>query len=97
MRRHCLGVGAIGLLWAFSVGLPAPLVAQDQDGGGEKPAAPAAPTPRRPDGTVNLAALPGGKGFWNNGLGSLLSGGSRALATNPTLEEVPFLEGEEGR
>ena len=59
-------------------------------GRGAKPAAPSAPTPRGPDGKVILSAVPGGKGFWNNGSGSLLRGGGQALPTNPPLEEVPF-------
>jgi hypothetical protein len=57
---------------------------------GAKPAPPPGPTPRRPDGTVNLGAVAGGKGFWNNGTGSLLRQGNQALPTNPPLEEVPF-------
>ena len=50
----------------------------------------AAPTPRGPDGKVILGAVPGGKGFWNNGTGTLLQNGNQALPTNPPLEEVPF-------
>jgi hypothetical protein len=50
-------------------------------------ATPSKPTPRWPDGRVNLGQVPGVKGFWNNMSGSPIGG---ALPGNPTLEQVPF-------
>jgi hypothetical protein len=75
---------------ALALFVSVPVAAGAQAGSGAAPAPPPAPTPRGPDGKVILGAVPGGKGFWNNGLGSLLRTGNRALPTNPTLEEVPF-------
>ena len=45
------------------------------------------PTPRGPDGRVNLGQVPGVKGFWNNASGSPIGG---ALPGNLTLDQVPF-------
>src|SRR5262245_54530746 len=90
MRRHWLAAGGTGIALALVLSAPAIPRAQAPAGDREKPEAPSPPTPRRPDGSVNLGAVPGGKGFWNNGLGSLIRTGDRSLPTNLTLEEVPF-------
>ncbi len=51
--------------------------------------APAQPAPRFADGTPNLGAVPGGKGFWGTG-GEVFDHRGRSLPDNITLEEVPF-------
>ena len=51
--------------------------------------APAQPAPRFSDGTPNLGAVPGGKGFWGTG-GEVFDHRGRSLPDNITLEEVPF-------
>ena len=58
--------------------------------GNAQPAAPSKPTPHWPDGRVNLSQAPGIKGFWNVAGGSPIGKGGTGLATNLTLEEVPF-------
>src|SRR6187401_1450982 len=74
-------VGAV-----LSLVMVAPLAAQDDDapappraGRGGGPPAPSKPTPRWPDGSVNLGAPPGQKGNWDGG---------GLLATNPKNYEV---------
>jgi hypothetical protein len=60
--------------------------------------APAKPTPRWPDGRVNLGTFPGEKGHWiRQGRGqlasnpdSVISAGPGGLPTNLKLPEVPF-------
>ena len=81
------GLATASALAAF---MSVPLAAQAPAGRGAAPSPPAAPTPRGPDGKVVLGAGPSGKGFWNNGLGSLLKTGNRALPTNLALADVPF-------
>ncbi len=59
---------------------------------------PAAPTPRWPDGRVNLGMMPGEKGIWEGNAGATLAtnppGGldnpSMYLASNLKLADVPF-------
>jgi hypothetical protein len=70
----------------LSLVMVAPLAAQDDDapaapraGRGGGPPAPSKPTPRWPDGSVNLGAPPGQKGNWDGG---------GLLATNPKNYEV---------
>src|SRR5687768_17121616 len=46
------------------------------------------PTPRWPDGRVNLSQAPGVKGFWNVMSGSPIA--PAGLPGNLTLEQVPF-------
>ena len=41
--------------------------AQGRGGGTPRPATPAAPAPRWPDGTINLGAVPGQTGMWDGG------------------------------
>jgi hypothetical protein len=59
----------------------APCIAQDDDGGppAGRQTGPARPTPRWPDGTVNLGAPEGEKGNWDGG---------GLLATNPKNYEI---------
>ncbi|HZJ29979.1 MAG TPA: hypothetical protein VFD21_00315 [Vicinamibacterales bacterium] len=57
-------------------------------GRGAAPAGPSKPTPRWPDGRVNLSQAPGVKGFWNVMTGSLIAPGG--LPDNLTLDQVPF-------
>jgi hypothetical protein len=104
MRRPLFAAGVIGIVFVSLASPIAVLEAQAPAGRGAGSQPPAdnpdgavaspdridPPAPRRPDGTVNFAALPGGKGFWNNGLGSLVRTGDRALPTNLTIDEVPF-------
>src|SRR4051812_34025694 len=52
-------------------------------------AGPSKPTPRFPDGHVNLGAPAGGSGFWGGG-GSIVGKRGSSLPTNPDLAEVPF-------
>jgi hypothetical protein len=68
-----LTVVLAGLLLAV---FAAPAAAQDDDAGppARGPRGPAKPTPRWPDGTVNLGAPPGERGNWDGG---------GLLATNP--------------
>jgi len=74
---------------------PAPAAGQRGGRGGrggrgavEKP--PSAPTPRFANGTVNLGAAPGMKGFWNVFTGTLIGKTGNNLPTNLALDEVPF-------
>ena len=48
------------------------------------------PTPRFPDGRVNLDAVPGEKGFWNVMRGAAFGTRPPALSTNLALGDVPF-------
>ena len=65
--------------------------ARGQRGGrGQAPKPPSAPTPRFADGSVNLGAAPGMKGFWNVFSGNLIGKGGSNLATNLTEDEIPF-------
>src|SRR6187549_1471239 len=57
-------------------------------GRGAAAAGPSKPTPRWPDGRVNLSQAPGVKGFWNVMTGSLIAPGG--LPDNLTLDQVPF-------
>jgi hypothetical protein len=57
-------------------------------GRGAAAAGPSKPTPRWPDGRVNLSQVPGVKGFWNVMTGSPIAPGG--LPTNLTLDQVPF-------
>lgn len=77
-----------------------PLAVPAQTLGGAAPATPSnkvRPTPRLPDGRVNLDAAPGEKGFWNPfhggdviGTKSPFGGKSTSLPTNLKLSQVPF-------
>ncbi len=55
--------------------------------GQQQPSQPAAPTPHFKDGTINLSAAPGEKGFWNVGTTSVYG---RGLPGNLTVEQIPF-------
>ena len=57
-------------------------------GRGAADATPSKPTPRWPDGRVNLSQAPGIKGFWNVASGSPIGPGG--LPGNLTLDQVPF-------
>src|SRR5262245_45527247 len=59
-------------------------------GGGAAQAGPSKPTPRWPDGRVNLSQVPGVKGFWNVMTGSPIA--PAGLPGNLTLDQVPFQE-----
>jgi hypothetical protein len=83
VRNYCL---AAAVFVAFCM----PAFSAPQRGGRGAPSAPAAPTPRWPDGRVNLDAAPGQKGFWNVGTGSVFGRTGRALPTNLLYEEIPF-------
>ena len=77
---------------------PGPGRAAQGGGGGGTPgpgrgrgaaAGPKKPTPRLPDGHVNLGAPAGGSGFWGGG-GSIVGKRGSSLPTNPDVSEVPF-------
>jgi hypothetical protein len=51
---------------------------------------PAGPPPRLADGTINLDAVPGQKGFWNSFNGQIVGKKGNALPTNLDIDEVPF-------
>jgi len=59
-------------------------------GGRGANAQPSAPTPRWPDGRVNLDAAPGQKGFWNVMTGSVVGPCGNCLPANLTLDQIPF-------
>jgi hypothetical protein len=68
-RGVLLGMTAViftTAVWISHAQQPAPQApaAQAQGGRGRGAAAPALPTPRLPDGTVNLGRVPGEKGIW---------------------------------
>ncbi len=105
MRRKC----TIHRLAVAALLLPlvaAPCLAQDGgqgpglNGGGvrRRPQPPARPTPRLPDGRVNLGPEPGQKGVWEGNAGSTLATNIRRgidnplmnLPTNLKISEVPF-------
>ena len=101
MRNHWFGRGtgvAAGIAVAIVISLPALSGAQAPAGRGRgaapaapaKPAPPAAPAPRFKDGTINLDAVPGQKGFWNAFNGQLVGKTGNALPTNLEIAEVPF-------
>src|SRR5438105_3534053 len=100
MRNDWFGagtVGAIGIVLAVVVSLPVLSKAQAPAGRGRgagaaaaKPEPPAGPVPRLKDGTVNLDAVPGQKGFWNAFNGQLVGKKGNALPTNLEVAEVPF-------
>ena len=77
-RMMIVAVVAVG---AMTAAASVAVTAQGQ-GRGAKPAAPSAPTPRRPDGKPILGAVPGQPvGGWGAGVTTLPSG---------KLEEIPF-------
>jgi hypothetical protein len=69
-----------------------------QGKGKGKAKAPAAPTPRWPDGRVNLGVMPGEKGIWEGNAGATLAtnppGGldnpSMYLSSNLKIDQVPW-------
>ena len=80
------------VLFAAQVSVSAQTPGPGRGGRGGRGAAagPSKPTPRHPDGHVNLGAPAGGKGFWGGG-GSILAGGRGAANTkNLTADQVPF-------
>ena len=66
-----------GLLLAYALMMLCATTAMAQTRGGA--ARPAAPSPRWPDGTINLGAVPGATGLWDGG---------EPLATNPKNYET---------
>jgi hypothetical protein len=100
MRHQLLGPGVgvagvtAGIALAIVVSLPMLSDAQAPAGRGRgataKPAPPAGPPPRFKDGTINLGAIPGQKGFWNSFNGQLVGKTGNALPTNLEISEVPF-------
>jgi len=91
MRRNF----AIGIALAIVVSLPMLSHAQAPAGRGRgaapaKPEPPAGPPPRFKDGTINLDAVPGQKGFWNAFNGQLVGKTGNALPTNLEVADVPF-------
>jgi hypothetical protein len=100
MRNHWFGSARVGLVsagiaMAIVLSLPRLSHAQAPAGRGRgaapaKPAAPAGPVPRLKDGTVNLDAVPGQKGFWNAFNGQLVGKKGNALPTNLEVADVPF-------
>ena len=88
MRNHRFGPGkgvATGIALAIVVSLPMLSNAQAPAGRGRgaaaAPAPPAGPPPRFKDGTINLDAVPGQKGFWNSFNGQLVGKTGNALPT----------------
>ena len=91
MRRNF----AIGIALAIVVSLPMLSNAQAPAGRGRgaataKPEPPAGPPPRFKDGTINLDAVAGQKGFWNAFNGQLVGKTGNALPTNLEVADVPF-------
>src|SRR5512147_280952 len=98
MRLRFALLAAAALCWSL---LPVPTIAQETPGpgrGGGTPGpgrgrgaagGPAKPTPRLPDGHVNLGAPAGGSGFWGGG-GSIVGKRGSSLPTNLDVGEVPF-------
>lgn len=72
-------------LLCAALALALPIMAQPP----AAPAAPARPTPRFADGTVNLGLPAGERGFWGNS-GSIYGRGNRSHQTNLLEEEIPF-------
>src|SRR5215813_8274923 len=89
----CLAMGVIALSSSMpSTDAQAP-AGRGQGGArggrrGAQPATPSKPTPRWPDGRVNLSQAPGVKGFWNVMTGTLIA--PAGLPGNLTVEEIPF-------
>jgi hypothetical protein len=91
VRKQLIPAGAIMLGACVLLALTAlPSAAQDDDAGpAVRSNEPARPTPRWPDGTVNLGAPPGEKGNWDGG---------GLLATNPKNYEILLgRKGQTGR
>jgi len=82
--------GALCFL-ALCAALPVQLRAQTSgDANGPDTSEEVRPTPRFPDGRVNLDAVPGEKGFWNVMRGRLIGTQPPGLPTNLELDQVPF-------
>jgi hypothetical protein len=72
-----------------------PAIAQNRQ---QQQARPSVPTPRWPDGRVNLGTLPGEKGHWirqgraqlASNPESIIAAGPGGLSTNLTMDNVPF-------
>jgi hypothetical protein len=92
MRIYGLGTAAAAI--AIAVSISVSLDAQAPAGGAKPtakpPAPPAGPPPRRPNGQINLGAVPGQKGFWNSFNGQIIGKTGNSLPTNLTIEEVPL-------
>src|ERR1700676_5734177 len=100
MQNHWFGGFAIAIALAIVVSLPVLSKAQAPAGRGRgagaaaaKPEPPAGPVPRLKDGTVNLDAVPGQKGFWNAFNGQLVGKKGNSLPTNLEASECPFQPG----
>jgi len=103
IRHLPLTIAAAGLFGLLLIPVaaqetPGPGRAAQGGGGGGTPgpgrgrgaaAGPKKPTPRLPDGHVNLGAPAGGSGFWGGG-GSIVGKRGSSLPTNPDVSEVPF-------
>lgn len=81
----------VGLAASLAWFGPATLSAQTQGPVGKgRPKGPAAAAPRNADGRITFGPGPGKTtGFWGGG-GSIVGKGRGSLATNPTVDEVPF-------
>ena len=94
MRNHWFGGIGVAIALAIVVAWPVISHAQAQAPAGRgataKPAPPAGPPPRLPNGQINLGAVPGQKGFWNSFNGQIIGKTGNALPTNLTIDEVPL-------
>jgi hypothetical protein len=98
MQHRWFAVGVVVGVLALSSSLPSDAQAPRGDGArgarggrggrGAQAATPSKPTPRWPDGRVNLSQAPGIKGFWNVMTGGLIA--PAGLPGNPTLDQIPF-------
>src|SRR5215470_594564 len=86
-----LQIAIVVLLTCFGLSGVSQAQGRGQRGGrGQAPKPPSAPTPRFANGSVNLGAAPGTKGFWNVFSGTLIGKGGSNLPTNLTEDEIPF-------
>lgn len=93
-QRLALGACTVALAVALTGAMPADAQTPGPGRGGRgrgAAAGPSKPTPRHPDGRVNLGPPAGEKGFWGGG-GSIVAGGRAggAPTRNLTPDQIPF-------
>lgn len=92
MKKRWTAVAASAAGIAIFLALTAGSSAQTPGPGkgkGKNKGGPSLPTPRHPDGRVNLGPPAGQKGFWGGG-GSIVGRGGSSLPTNLLASEVPL-------
>ena len=90
MRNHRWVIAITAAALAAVVSLPLGAQAPAGRGATAKPAPPAGPPPRLPNGQINLGAVPGQKGFWNSFNGQIIGRMGNALPTNLLIADIPF-------